>query len=244
MTDTFSDPPKLASDPPKLLAEEAANMAWINSGVTEWGRLRLLEASAVVRSLWVAMDSMESDTVVPLLALDSPHPYQVAHPINVSLLSMRLAQNLGLDHVQIHSIGLAALLHDIGMLMVPEEIEQKEAALTPEEEERVKAHTTDGARMVMEADGDGELAAVVAYEHHLRYDGAGYPELSYPRPYHQASALVQVCSVFDALCHRRPYRASWSAEKALGYIRTHIGEEFHPDLGIAFLRMMDRFYTG
>ena len=47
--------------------------------------------------------------------------------------------------------------------------------------------------------------------------------------------------MYDALLHRRPYRASWSSDRALGYIRTHIGEEFHPDLGIAFLRMMERW---
>lgn len=224
-----------------LLRDEAANMAWINAGVKEWGRLRLLEASAVVRSLGLALESQDGGRIAPLLDVGDPHPYDVAHPINTAMLSMRLSQSLGLDSEQIHSIGLAALLHDVGMLLVPPELVGKEGALSPDEEEKVKAHTVEGARMIMEADGDGELAAVVAYEHHLRYDGAGYPELTYPRPYHKASALVQVCSVFDSLRLRRPYRTNWSVEKGLGYIRTHIGEEFHPDLGIAFLRMMDRW---
>src|SRR5205085_9671411 len=75
-------------------------------------------------------------------------------------------------------------------------------------------------------------------EHHVMLNGGGYPTFDYPRDCHQASKLVHVCDVYDALRTNRPYRAAWSAEKVLGYLEERSGTEFDPDATRAFVKMM------
>lgn len=82
------------------------------------------------------------------------------------------------------------------------------------------------------------MPAIVAYEHHIRIDGGGYPDLRYRRACHHASNLVHVCDVFDALRTDRPYRSAWSTERALGIIEEGAGPEFDADIAHAFVRMM------
>src|SRR5207244_3950191 len=84
--------------------------------------------------------------------------------------------------------------------------------------------------LLLEVEEDLDLAAVVAYEHHIMINGGGYPALRYPRDCHHASKLVHVCDVYDALRTRRPYRDAWSFEKTLGYLDERKGLEFDPDL--------------
>jgi len=102
----------------------------------------------------------------------------------------------------------------------------------------VNSHTVEGARFIMEAQEFLDLAAVVAYEHHIRIDGGGYPHLHFPRSCHGASDLVHVCDVYDALRTDRPYRDAWSSNKILRYLEEGAGTEFHAGFARAFVRMM------
>ena len=86
-----------------------------------------------------------------------------------------------------------------------------------------------------------DLAAVVAYEHHIMLNGGGYPRLDYPRECHQASKLVHVCDVYDALRTNRPYRAAWPPAKVLAYVEERAGTEFEPDVAQRFLKMMEEW---
>jgi len=114
------------------------------------------------------------------------------------------------------------------------------ASLIVNDEERalMNEHPAAGARMLLDAEEDLDLAVVVAYEHHIMINGGGYPALHYARDCHHASKLVHVCDVYDALRTRRPYRDAWSLEKTLGYLQERSGVEFEPELCDAFVRMM------
>jgi HD-GYP domain-containing protein (c-di-GMP phosphodiesterase class II) len=79
---------------------------------------------------------------------------------------------------------------------------------------------------------------VVAYEHHIMLNGGGYPRFDYPRDCHQASKMVHVCDVYDALRTNRPYRAAWPAPKVLQYIEERSGTEFDPETARSFVKMM------
>jgi putative two-component system response regulator len=105
----------------------------------------------------------------------------------------------------------------------------------------MNSHPTEGARMILEAEEHLDLAAVVAYEHHIRIDGGGYPSLRYQRACHEASNLVHVCDVFDALRTHRPYREAWPTERALGIVEEGAGPEFDRDIAHAFVQMMRRW---
>ena len=99
-------------------------------------------------------------------------------------------------------------------------------------------HTVAGAQIIIETEKHLDLAAVVAYEHHIKIDGGGYPTLRFPRPCHQASNLVHVCDVFDALRTERPYRDAWETERILGLLNEGSGTEFDADLAQSLIRMM------
>jgi len=78
----------------------------------------------------------------------------------------------------------------------------------------------------------------VAYEHHIRYDGSGYPNVRYARKLHRVTQVFQVCDVYDALRTTRPYRGAWESEKILAYMEERSGLEFEGEAAHAFTQMM------
>jgi putative two-component system response regulator len=114
----------------------------------------------------------------------------------------------------------------------------KPGKLTDEERTVMNNHPIAGAQIIIETEEHLDLAAVVAYEHHIKIDGGGYPPLRFPRACHQASNLVHVCDVFDALRTDRPYRGAWETERVLGLLDEGSGTEFDHDLAQSFIRMM------
>ena len=222
------------------LREERDAVAWLHQEAGAGSRLPIVEACAVVQSLSLAMSGGQA-MVLPLLQLKEFDQYTTTHAINVAVLTMGLAEFLDLGAGTVRAFGLAGLLHDLGKIKIPREILTKPGKLTSEERAIVEAHPADGARMILEGEEPLDLAAAVAYEHHLYIDGRGYPALHYPREAHYASRLVHVCDVYDALRTRRPYRDAWTSGEALEYIRRRAGTEFDPDVVGAFLEMMQRW---
>lgn len=221
------------------LGEELDTLRWLQREVQTGGDLHLVEAEAVVRSLAVAMHGGGARQVMlPLLQLKEFDQYTTTHSMNVAVLSMALAEYLGLSPGDVRTFGIAGLLHDIGKIKIPLEVLTKPGKLTDEERALMNEHPAAGARMLLAAEEDLDLAVVVAYEHHIMINGGGYPVLHYARDCHQASKLVHVCDVYDALRTRRPYREAWSFEKTLGYMEERKGLEFEPELCTAFTRMM------
>ncbi|HEY9516887.1 MAG TPA: HD domain-containing phosphohydrolase [Gemmatimonadaceae bacterium] len=221
------------------LAEEADAVRWIHGEMESTGTLALLEAEAVVRSLSVAMHGSRK-VVIPLLQLKEFDQYTTTHSINVSVLAMALTETLGFGARDARAFGTAGLLHDIGKVRVPRDILVKPGKLSDSERAVLNAHPVDGARIILESDQHLDLAAVVAYEHHIMIDGSGYPRLHFRRDCHYASRVVHVCDVFDALCTDRPYRAAWEIERALRYIEERAGVEFDGEIASAFVHMMRR----
>ncbi|MBI4544285.1 MAG: HD domain-containing protein [Gemmatimonadetes bacterium] len=218
------------------LAEEADTVRWIHEEVQR-GNLPLAEADAVVRSLAVAMHS-EREIVLPLLQLRQFDEYTTTHSLNVSVLAMGLAEFLGMQPQDVRAFGTAGLLHDIGKVRIPKEVLTKPGQLSAAEREVMNRHPADGARVIFESTQQLELAAVVAYEHHIMLDGRGYPLLMFRRDCHDASRLVHVCDLYDALRTNRPYREGWPSTKVLEYISTHAGSELDPEYASAFVKMM------
>ena len=219
------------------LGEEVDTLRWLQREVQTTGVVPLTEAEAVIRSLTVAMHSGRQ-VILPLLQLKEFDQYTTTHSMNVAVLSMALAEFLGLSATDVRTFGIAGLLHDIGKVKIPLEVLTKPGRLTDEERALMNEHPAAGARMLLDVREDLDLAVVVAYEHHIMINGGGYPVLHYARDCHHASKLVHVCDVYDALRTRRPYREAWSFEKTLGYLQERSGLEFDPALCDGFVRMM------
>lgn len=222
------------------LREEIDGIQWLHQELKEDRDLQILEASAIVRSLALAMHSDQS-YLIPLLRLRDFDQYTTTHSLNVSVLTMALAEFLGMAPREVRAFGVAGLLHDLGKVRIPRDILNKPGALSPSERAVINSHTVEGARLIIESAPNLDLAAVVAYEHHLRIDGGGYPSMLYERASHPASALVHVCDVFDALRTNRPYRGAMSTRGALDIITEGAGHDFDAHVANAFARMMERY---
>lgn len=219
------------------LGAEAETLRYVHDELRQRRPLALSEAEMVVGSLSVAMHS-DQQLVVPLLRLRNFDEYTTTHSLNVSVLAMAVGEFLTQSAADVRAFGMAGLLHDLGKVTIPEDILRKPGKLTPEERAVMNAHPVEGARMILETEKHLDLAAVVAYEHHIMLDGGGYPRLQYTRDAHFASRVVHVCDVYDALRTIRPYREAWPSEKVLSYIDEKAGSEFDPDIARAFIRMM------
>jgi putative nucleotidyltransferase with HDIG domain len=222
------------------LREEREAVTWVHQEVSAGHSIPLLETYGIVRSLSLAMHGGQA-MMLPLLQLKEFDQYTTTHSMNVAVLSMALGEFLGSRPAAVRAFGLAGLLHDLGKVRIPREILVKPGKLTPREREVIEAHPADGARLILQGTEPLDLAAVVAYEHHRYHDGGGYPHVHYHRGAHQASRLVHVCDVYDALRTKRPYRDAWSSTEALTYIQGRAGSEFDPAMVAGFIEMMRRW---
>jgi putative nucleotidyltransferase with HDIG domain len=219
------------------LSEEAEAVRWIHQEIQSQKGLPLVEAEAVVRSLSVAMHG-EQHIMLPLLTLREFDEYTTTHSLNVCVLTMGLTEWLGLSGEDVRAFGVAGLLHDLGKVKIPKEVLTKPGKLDPAERALMNAHPVEGAKLILASEEDLDLAAVVAYEHHVMLNGGGYPTFRFPRDCHRASKLVHVCDVYDALRTNRPYRDAWPPDKVLAYIEERSGTEFDGTIAHAFAGMM------
>ena len=219
------------------LREEADAVRWLHHEVQVRGELPLLEAESVVRSLSVAMHG-DRNIVLPLLQLKDFDQYTTTHSLNVSVLTMALAEWMGMAPRDVRAFGVAGLLHDLGKVRIPKDVLNKPGKLSDEEWTIMRRHPVDGAKIIYESDRDLDLAAAVAYEHHIMINGQGYPRRHFERGVHAASKLVHVCDVYDALRTKRPYRDAWESDRVLEHIETGAATDFDQESATAFCAMM------
>jgi putative nucleotidyltransferase with HDIG domain len=222
------------------LREERDTIDWMHEEIRLGSKLPMVEAEAVVRSLSIAMHA-ERAIVLPLLQLKEFDQYTTTHSMNVSVLAMAMGEFLELGAATIRALGVAGMLHDLGKVCVPHDILVKPGKLTDAERLVIQEHPVVGARMLLENADPMGLAAVVAYEHHIRLDGGGYPKLHDARGAQYASRIVHICDVYDALRTIRPYRDAWESERAMAYIHDRAGVEFDPSIARSFIAMMRKW---
>jgi putative nucleotidyltransferase with HDIG domain len=222
------------------LREERETIDWMHQEIREGSRLPMVEADAVVRSLSIAMHA-EQAMVLPLLQLKEFDQYTTTHSMNVSVLAMAMGEFLELGPATVRALGVAGLLHDLGKICIPHDILVKPGTLTDAERLVIQDHPVVGAKMLLENPDPMELAAIVAYEHHVRLDGGGYPKLHDARGAQYASRIVHICDVYDALRTTRPYRDAWESERAMAYIEGRAGVEFDPGIARSFIAMMRKW---
>jgi putative nucleotidyltransferase with HDIG domain len=150
--------------------------------------------------------------------------------INVSILTMAGARSLGIEGAPLRALGLAAMLHDIGKVRTPVEILTKPGVLTPDERVIMRRHATDGAAILRASRDMPRLAAIVAFEHHLRRDGLGYPEGVRREPINLATSLCAIADCYDAMRTDRVYQAAQPPERIAAMMLHRDGARFDPHL--------------
>ncbi|NNC75704.1 MAG: HD domain-containing protein, partial [Acidimicrobiia bacterium] len=171
--------------------------------------------------------------------------YTYFHSVNTSILALALGRLVGLERDDLLPIGMGSLLHDIGKVAVQPETLQHPGRLDDDQWREIQLHPQEGAQAIMAAQGPGhELAATIAFEHHARFDGKGYPAVNRERRPHVFSRLVAVCDTYDAITTRRSYRRAETPNRALRVLLTGMGGHYDPDLVRVFIKMMGVYPTG
>jgi HD-GYP domain-containing protein (c-di-GMP phosphodiesterase class II) len=191
--------------------------------------------------VWGLADAVARSTqaVLPTVPLKSHDEYTFVHSVNVSLLVLAQARSFGFEGALLHTIGVAALLHDVGKLRVPLDVLNKAGKLSGDEWQTMASHAELGAWELAALATSTPLAILVAYEHHLRYDGEpNYPAVHGTRVPTLASQLTAIADVYDAICTVRPYRRALSQAVALDVLRFRAGTFHDPYLVGQFCQLV------
>lgn len=170
-----------------------------------------------------------TDAVVTSLALaiDARDPCTNGHIRRVCYYATEAARRLGLPESEVEAVRIAAILHDIGKLGVPDQILRKPGKLTPGEYELVKRHVDIGAAILQPVPFEGPVVEIIR-AHHERWDGGGYPLGLAGEAIPLGARIIAVVDVYDALTSERPYRAALPREEALRFLQEHAGSRFDP----------------
>ncbi|NMA55029.1 MAG: diguanylate cyclase [Firmicutes bacterium] len=159
------------------------------------------------------------------------------HARRIKVQAVQLGAALGLSPSELNDLALAALLHDIGKVGIPDKILTKEGALTPEEKEQMKQHPEIGYRIVMASYGLPKVAEAVL-AHHEWWDGTGYPLGLKGEDIPLKARIIAIVDAYDALTQERPYRKPRGHQQALAEIEAAAGTQFDPKLVDIYLQLM------
>ncbi len=182
----------------------------------------------------------EGQALLVMAALRQADEYTFTHSTNVSILNIAQASQLGIDGPLLNDIGVAGMLHDIGKLFIPEEILTKNEALTEHEYEIMQSHPIKGASYLFGVPGVPRLAAINAFEHHLKFDLSGYPAVPAGWQQNICSQITTISDIFDALRTRRSYRDPLELDLIIEMINGFSGTELHPALTRNFLTIISK----
>ncbi|RMH61902.1 MAG: response regulator [Zetaproteobacteria bacterium] len=212
--------------------------------------LRKSQKQLANRAEWLASEvrkatrelrKRELEAVVMLSrAAEFRDPETGAHLLRMAHYAQVIARNLGLSQEQQDLLQEAAPMHDIGKVGVPDRILLKPGKLDRKEFEIMKQHAVYGYQILRDSASPLlRMGAEIAWTHHERVDGAGYPRGLKGDAIPLVGRIVAVADVFDALTSARPYKQAWPVDKAQDWLRTHAGAHFDPACVDAFLQSLD-----
>ncbi|MCP4747216.1 MAG: HD domain-containing protein [Desulfobacteraceae bacterium] len=176
-----------------------------------------------------------------LASLKDSDEYTFTHAINVCILTMMQAESLGVQGKKLYEVGLAAAMHDVGKMFIPDEILNKTGKLTGDERSLLCDHALRGAQYILKVKGMPKLVFIAALEHHICYNGKrGYPILNKKNTWkpHIVSQMIAVSDVFDAMRSRRPYQAPQSEDSIIEVLLNKRGSVYNPFLVDNFLHLI------
>ena len=220
-------------------ATSAAGSVW-DSAQTE-GKPDVTVARTMIDGLAQAV-AQNRTALLALTTLKNYDNYTFTHMVNVSILTMGQARGLGIDGALLREFGLAALMHDIGKVRTPLEILNKPEKLTDSEYDIMKRHVVDGAEILRKTPDVPTLAPVIAFEHHLRIDGSGYPGSVVRASLNVGTMLCSIADVYDAMRSQRAYQQAFPTDRILQVLKRH--EQFDEHLVRRFAQLLGIYPAG
>ena len=188
--------------------------------------------------------SQNRTALLALTTLKNYDNYTFTHMVNVSILMMGQARALGIDGALLREFGLAALMHDIGKVRTPLDILNKPDKLTDEEFTIMKRHVVDGAEILRSTPDVPALAPIVAFEHHLRIDGSGYPHGAQRPTLNLGTMLCGIADIYDAMRSQRAYQQSYPTDRILQVLKRNDGQQFDQNLVRRFVQLLGIYPVG
>lgn len=185
-----------------------------------------------------------SDAIVSTTLLDNDSDYLIKHSVNVAILSASTVKAMGYPENQVIEAGIGGLLHDIGMLNVPEKIINKKGKLSDSEYGIIKQHPVLGLEKVNDIKGVSDNTKKIVLQHHERYDGKGYPFGIKGSRIYEFAMVTAVADVYDALTSDRPYKKAVTPQKALAVLYKGMNREFEASIIQTFTKNMGIFPIG
>ena len=211
----------------RTLCQDIIDMRMIDFDMLDKTVLQLINNLHTDKDMWQLLSQVKTND-----------EYTFIHTANVGIVTMSLAEYLGFKGPILQEIGVAAVLHDVGKLMIPDDIISKPGALSTEERLLLETHPVKGALYLMDMKSTRGLPTLVAMEHHIKYGGGGYPKVKKGYEVNIISQIITIADVFDALRTMRPYRHPMPMEQVMEIMRTESGSSFNPYLVEQFLNMI------
>jgi putative nucleotidyltransferase with HDIG domain len=196
-----------------------------------------IDFNSCKNSIFAVYDQIKTNpsALINLLDIKNHDDYTFCHSINVGIISLALAQKMGYPEEEVKLIGLGGFLHDIGKIAIPASLINKTTVLSEEEKRIMKSHPSHSYR-IMKLDKNLNRRIVnMAYEHHERYDGKGYPLGISGDKLDDYSVIVALADVYDALTTVRSYKPAFSPEESIQVIETYTGTHFAPRIAEKFI---------
>lgn len=183
---------------------------------------RRIDVNAVSKAVDNLLDEILDNRNIMINCFDimTYDDYTFNHSVGVCILSVMTGIVLGYNHLQLKELGIGAILHDVGKIKIEKAILNKPGKLTEEEYEKIKCHAEHGFEILRRYHGISTLSAHIAFQHHERWNGEGYPRSLAGKQIHEYSRIVAVADVFDALTTERPYSKAVPVLEAMSYIKS------------------------
>ncbi len=220
-------------------AEEMSRFRDIYESVRRNQKLKITGVAEIVTGFIDAFRN-QGDSMMVMASLRDADEYTFTHSTNVCILNLAQAMTLGIEGQALSEIGIAAMLHDIGKLFIPEEILTKPDRLSDKELELMRDHPVRGAKFLLGQPGVPRMAVIAAYEHHMHFNLSGYPSVPAGWQLNLCSQMTMISDFFDALRTRRSYREPMELRAIAGMMLDMMGTEFHPTLTRNFLTILSR----
>ena len=235
--------PETAATPEELVYRADMAMYWAKSSgknrVTAWDNA-LANDLATVPSRYIGGRKDHTDVVGALtVALCAKDPATREHTERCSWYTAGLAAELGLSDEDIATARLASLLHDVGKLVVPDEILRKPGPLSDEETIIMRRHPVDGSNMLTQVDSLVRAVPGVRY-HHEHFDGSGYPDGLAGNQIPIVARILLVADAYDTMVSGRLYSDPMTSEAAMAELQRRAGTQFDPEVVAAFVHLMGR----
>ena len=204
-----------------------------------------IETEAVRSAVGEIMNQVElgKDVLLGLTHLQSYDNYVFSHSVNVCVLALIIGEGLNLSSDDLKELGEAALMHDIGMLNVSAGVWSHQRSLTQEELLEIRRHPLYGRDLLENSQDFSPRVAAVAYQHHERYDGSGYPQGIQGVAIDRFARIIAVADVYDACISPRPHRDPLTPREALNNL-TLEKDKYDPEILYAFLSVMAIYPIG